>query len=164
MMESVLEIPRIKWEKQRNLDLDKGFKDALRDYCARRWPHHTAKYAARNFDLTHDQGRSVANGTASLTTIERAFKKGGPVVAIPILEEVLGVQLAGFFRDALFNSAEGASNALDHQDHARAAYGRLAMGADRARADRDDAPSVREAGRSFGAMGAETPRRVGSGR
>lgn len=160
MMELVVEIPSGKWGNQRSLKLDKGFKDALRDYCKQRWPHHTAKYAARAFDLTVDQGRAVANGTPSITTIEKALKKGGPVVAVPVLEEVLGVNLAGLFRLGLISAAEGACDAVDHEQRARAAYRRLADPADQPRDGGDDPTPAGQARRSFGALGAPEARGV----
>lgn len=153
MTEAVVEFPRIKWEKQRKLGLDKGFKDALRDYCKQRWPYHTAKHAAREFDLTLDEGRGVAGGTASITTIEKCFKQGGPVVGVPVLEEVLGVSLAGFFRQALMISPEEVARAVDHEANAQAAYRALAADPSPAGEDRRTWPRP-------GEVGPDAPRRV----
>lgn len=94
-----MEIPHTKWEKQRKLRLDKGTKDALADYCQRRWPHHTAKYAAREWDLSVDEGRGVVAGRASQTTIDKIFKAGGLRLALLILEEVTGESIARVLHD-----------------------------------------------------------------
>lgn len=154
MTETLVEIPSIKWEKQRKLGLDKGFSDALRDYARARWPHHTAKYAAREWDLSVDEGRGIVAGTASKTTVEKVFKRGGPGVAVPVLEEVIGVQFAGLFRQHLINAAKGAADAMEHEDAARSAYGLLSGRTDPPGHDGDRAPTARQARSFTGAVGA----------
>lgn len=99
MTEAIVEIPHAKWEKQRKLRLDKGTKDALADYCRRRWPHHTAKYAAKEWDLSVDEGRGVVAGRASQTTIDRIYKAGGLHLALLILEAVTGESIARVLHD-----------------------------------------------------------------
>lgn len=94
----VLQIPSYEREFQPELRLDKCFGVALRDYCKRRWPHHTAKYAAREFDLSLEEGRGLAKASPSKRTIEKVFKRGGLAVALPIIEEVTGESLSGFLR------------------------------------------------------------------
>jgi len=79
-----------KCESRGRLPLDKGLKDATADYCKRRWSTNTAKQAARAFDLSVSQGRNLAAGDPSLTTIERIFKTGGWRVSLVILADVLG--------------------------------------------------------------------------
>jgi hypothetical protein len=94
MRASVLEIPSIKLEKQRKMRLDKGLREAVAEYLRRRFPSGTAKSAAREFDLTADRAREAVAGRASLTTIEAIIKRGGWSVALPILAEVIGQQIA----------------------------------------------------------------------
>lgn len=103
-----MEIPHIKWEKQRKLKLDKGTKDALADYCRNRWPHHTAKYAAREWKLSVDEARGVVAGRASQTTIDKIYKRGGLRLALLILEEVTGESIA-----RIISEIRGVNN--DHQ-------------------------------------------------
>jgi hypothetical protein len=146
MTEAYVEFPRIKWEKQRTLGLDKSFRDAVRDYCKRRWPYHTAKNAAREFKLTVDQGRSVANGTASMTTVEQCIK-GRPEVGIPVLEEVMGVQLAPVFRQLFTITPDEVSRAVEHGPKAEAAWRKLAT-------DRDLAGEDRRSWKAAGGVGA----------
>jgi hypothetical protein len=86
----LMEYSREKRESQRRIELDKGLRDGLADLCRRRWPSGTAKSAARAFGLTHDQGRSIVAGKASLTTLELALKNGGWSVVFPLLAEVIG--------------------------------------------------------------------------
>ena len=99
MRADVVEIPRIKWETQRKLGLDKSFREAVRDHLRETWPSGTAKHAARAYGLSVDKAREAAAGRASLTSIERIFKRGGPPVFLPILEEVWGERLARYFAE-----------------------------------------------------------------
>lgn len=88
-----------KREISRTLRLDKGVRDALADHLRFRWPHHTAKYAAREYDLTLDRAREAVAGRASLTTVESIIKRGGLAVALPLLEAVTGQSVAAHFRE-----------------------------------------------------------------
>lgn len=81
------------------LRLDKGVRDALADHLRLRWPTHTAKHAAREYDLTLDRAREAVAGRASLTTVERIIKRGGFAVALPLIEAITGQSLASHFRD-----------------------------------------------------------------
>lgn len=85
-----MEIPSAKWEKQRNLALGVGLREAVANYLRRRWPQHTAKSAARCFNWTHDRAREAVAGRVSLTSLEAMFQAGGFGVALPILTEVIG--------------------------------------------------------------------------
>jgi len=89
-----VEIPSIKWEKQRTAALDKDFKHAVADFLRRRWPTGTAKETARTYDLSLDKAREAVAGRASLTTVEQIMKRGGWSVTLVIMTEVLGQQLA----------------------------------------------------------------------
>jgi hypothetical protein len=95
----LVEIPHNKWETQRKLKLDRGFRDVVADYLNRRWPSGAAKMAARTFNLSMDRAREAVAGRVSLTTLEMIFKSGGFAVALPILAEVLGQSLARYFRE-----------------------------------------------------------------
>jgi hypothetical protein len=99
MTDVLVEIPRNKWQGQRNLALDTGFRDVVADYLTRRWPAGTAKMAAREFDLTVDRAREAVAGRVSLTTLEQIFKRGGFAVALPIVAAVIGQSLAHYFRE-----------------------------------------------------------------
>lgn len=92
-----MEISRIKWPAQRELALDKGTRDALAELARRLWPHHTAKLAAREWDLTVDEARGVVAGRSSLTTYDKIIKKGGLGVALPVAEIVTGQSIASYF-------------------------------------------------------------------
>jgi hypothetical protein len=94
-----VEIPRTKMGKQHTLKLDKGFRDVLADYLRRRWPSGTAKYAAREFDISLDRAREAVAGRVSLSTLERIFQRGGLSVALPIVADVIGQSLAHYFRE-----------------------------------------------------------------
>lgn len=126
MTEMVVEIPRKKREFQRKLGLDKGFADALRDYAVRRWPAGTAKLAAREWDLSVDEGRALVAGKASKTTVEKCVKRAGLLVGILLLEEVTGERLADFYREKRSEHAEHAQRlaALVGDRGAMAAHGR----------------------------------------
>lgn len=130
---AVLEIPHTKCENQRNLSLDKGFRDVLADYLRRRWPSGTAKHAAREFSLTLDRAREAVAGRVSLTTLEQIFQRGGFSVALPIVAAVIGQSLAHYFREmrtahdesgrrltALFGPFDAGLRAGDRRDPGRA--------------------------------------------
>lgn len=95
----LVEIPHNKWANQRNLKLDRSFRDVLAEYLRRRWPTATAKMTARQFDLSMDRAREAVAGRVSLTTLERIFQRGGFAVALPIVAEVIGQSLARYFRE-----------------------------------------------------------------
>jgi len=107
MMEAaIMEIPIGKRDIQRRFKLDKSFREAVRDHLRHRWPTGTAKSAAHEYGLTLDKAREAAAGRASLTTIEAIFKRGGPPVFLPILEEVWGQSIARFFYEMGVEHAE----------------------------------------------------------
>lgn len=86
-------------DEQHTLGLDKQTRDALATYCRLRWPHHTAKQAAREWDLSLDEGRGIVAGRASQTTIDKVWKhtNGGWSVLIPVLGAVIGQPVEDFF-------------------------------------------------------------------
>lgn len=94
-----MEIPSIKWARQRTFGLDKGLREAVADILRQRWPSGTAKHAARAFDLTVDRAREAVAGRASLTTVEQIIKEGGPPVALPLIEAVWGDSLSRYFAE-----------------------------------------------------------------
>lgn len=102
----LMESPRIKRDTQRRIELDKGLRDGLADLCRRRWPTGTAKSAARAFDLTLDQGRSVVAGKASLITLEQVIKKGGWQIVFPLFAEVIGLSAEQYIIGARKANAE----------------------------------------------------------
>lgn len=126
-----MEIPRNFRANQRNLRLDKGFRDAVAEMLRQRWPSGTAKHAARAFNLSLDRAREAAAGRASLTTVEQIVKQGGPPVALPILEAVWGGSLAHYF-------AELRKAHEDHGERLAALFGdgRVRSPGDPDRADR----------------------------
>lgn len=98
-MGTVMEILHINAPNQRRLRLDKGLSDALADYTRNRWPAGTAKAAATEWKLTLDEARHMVAGRASKTTIEKIFKRGGLLVALPIIEEVAGQTVSQLIRE-----------------------------------------------------------------
>jgi len=97
MTADIMEIPIGKRDIQRTFKLDKSLREAVRDHLRHRWPSGTAKAAAREYGLSLDKAREAAAGRASLSTIEAIFKRGGPPVFLPILEEVWGQSIARYF-------------------------------------------------------------------
>ena len=89
-----MEIPHNKWAIQRNLKLDKGFRDALADLWRARWPSNTAKHAARAYGLSLDRAREGVAGRASLTTLEQVVKSGGVLEGVMLIEAVAGQTLS----------------------------------------------------------------------
>ena len=89
-----MEIPHNKWAIQRNLKLDKGFRDALADLWRARWPSNTAKHAARAYGLSLDRAREGVAGRASLTTLEQVVKRGGVLEGVMLIDAVAGQTLA----------------------------------------------------------------------
>ena len=67
-------------------------RDALAAYCAFRWPVGRRKSVAREWDLSTDEARSVCEGSASQTTLDRvwAHKNGGWEVLAPVFGALLG--------------------------------------------------------------------------
>jgi hypothetical protein len=86
----VMEIRCTKWVGQRKLKLDKGTRDALADYCRDRWPHHTAKMAAREFGLSVDEARGVVDARTSFRTYDKIKKAGGWPVIFAVEAAVIG--------------------------------------------------------------------------
>lgn len=89
-MGTVVEIRRTKWGEQRTLGLDRGTRDALADYCRHRFPHHTAKLVAREWDLSVDEARGVVAARSSLTTYDKIKKAGGWPVIFAVEAMVIG--------------------------------------------------------------------------
>lgn len=81
---------------QRTLPLDKATRDSLADYCKMRWPHHTAKLAAREWNLTVDQARGVVDAKSSLNTYDQIKKAGGWPVILAVEAAVVGHGLDQF--------------------------------------------------------------------
>lgn len=103
---------------QRTLRLDKGTRDALADYCRHRWPHHTAKMAAREWDLTVDEARGVVAARSSLTTYDKIKKAGGWPVILWVEAAVVGHGIDQFL------ARTGASNE-ENGEHLAALVGDL---------------------------------------
>lgn len=143
-----------KWACQRKLALDRASRDALAELCRTRWPSGTAKLAAREWDLTVDEARGVVAGRCSFTTYDKIIKRpGGFLVGLRVLEIVTGQNVAQFFHQQVQQAAKAAEHAQEHERLAQAAYRRL-------ESPSADHSEDRREGRSFGAMGAETARRV----
>jgi hypothetical protein len=94
MRADVIDIHLPKVGNPRFKELDKGIREAVADHLRHRWPHHTAKSAAREYDLSLDRAKEAVAGRASLPTIERIFKRGGWFVALAILADVIGHSVA----------------------------------------------------------------------
>lgn len=94
-----MEIPRAVRESQRNLGLEKGFRDAVADHLRHRWPAGTAKFAARSYDLTLDRAREAVAGRCSLTTLEQIVKRGGWPVGLSLLASVIGYSVEQYIAE-----------------------------------------------------------------
>lgn len=72
--------------QQSTLPLDRRTRDAVAEYCRARWPSGTAKQAAREWDLTVDQGKGLVAGRCSWDTFDAItfHKRGGWPVVISI--------------------------------------------------------------------------------
>lgn len=144
MTDVLVEIPLIKRAAQRSLPLDKGTRDALADYCRYRWPAHTAKMAARAWNLSVDEARGVVAGRTSLTTYDKIKKAGGWPVILWVEAAVVGHGIDQFLARTGASNEEngehlaalvgdlwpGGRSRLPHPDHRADALG------DRPRAER----------------------------
>lgn len=67
-------------------------RDALSKYCELRWPRGRRKAVEAEWELTADEARSVCEGVAGATTIEKIWKHplGGWAVALPVMASVIG--------------------------------------------------------------------------
>lgn len=126
-----LEIPHTKRFSQCILKLDKATRDALADYCRHRWPHHTAKLAAREWDLTVDEARGVVAAKSSLNTYDKIKKAGGWPVILAVEAAVVGHGLDQFL------ARMGANNEA-HRQQLAALVGDLGFGGPSRRPDPDD--------------------------
>jgi len=99
MRANVLEIPIVKREKSRKLELDISFREAISEHLRRRWPSGTAKEAARRYELSLDRAREAAAGRASLTTIERIFKVDGWSAYLAVGAGVLGHTVTAYLME-----------------------------------------------------------------
>jgi hypothetical protein len=95
-----MEIRYAKRGGQRSLALDKNTRDALADYCRERWPHHTAKMAAREWGLSVDEARGVLAARTSLTTYDKIKKAGGWSVILGVEAKVIGHGIDQYLADA----------------------------------------------------------------
>lgn len=165
MTVSYVEILHDERAEQRSLGLDKATRDALAAYCRLHWPQHTAKSAARAWGLSLDEGRGVVAGRASQSTIDKIWKHpdGGWAVALPVLGAVVGKPVHEFFRQQIRSAAQEAERAVEHEQLAKAAYRRLASGADGNCDAGNSAAAARQARGFTRAVGPETARRLAGG-
>ena len=138
-----MEIPSAKWEKHRRLGLGVGFRDAVANYLRRRWPQHTAKNAARAFNLTHDRAREAVAGRVSLGSLEAMIQVGGFGVALPILAEVIGYGVLHFLQEQRKSHEDQAARL------AAVAGGHLHLASDRRVGDPGPDRALDRRGRSF---------------
>lgn len=80
---------------QHTFPLDMLSREAWAEYVRNRWPSNTAKFAAREWDLSLDQARGLAAGRVSLNTIDdiTKHKNGGWSVLLPVMTAVIGESL-----------------------------------------------------------------------
>lgn len=66
--------------------------DTLADLARERWPSSTRKHVAREWGLTHEQARSVCEGSASKSTLEHIFrhKRGRWPLILEVFARFLG--------------------------------------------------------------------------
>lgn len=115
------------------LGLDRATREALVIYCARRWPIGRRKAVEREWRLSPDEARGIIEGTASWSTVDKVWKRGGWAVILPILGAVVGHGVGEFF-------AEEAARARQEAEQARSDAEALARVEDVAR--RSFGPSV----------------------
>jgi hypothetical protein len=90
MTEAYVEVRYIKRDRQHMPALDKATRDALADYCRDRFPAHTAKMVAREWDLSVDEARGVVAGRSSFATYDKVKKAGGWPVILAVEAAVVG--------------------------------------------------------------------------
>lgn len=78
--------------------LDMGLRDALSAYARHQWPTHTAKMAAREWDLTLDEAKGLIAGRTSVATLEKIMKhpRGRLAVFIPVICAMTGESIHQF--------------------------------------------------------------------
>lgn len=66
--------------------------DTLAELARERWPSGTRKHVAREWGLTHEQARSVCDGSASKATLEHIFrhKRGRWPLILEVFARFLG--------------------------------------------------------------------------
>lgn len=67
-------------------------RDALAAYCSFRWPVGRRKSVAREWGLTADEARSICEGSASQSTLDKVWlhKNGGWEVIAPVFGALIG--------------------------------------------------------------------------
>jgi hypothetical protein len=91
-----MEIPHHKVANSHTNTLDKCTRTALATYLRQRFPFHTAKMAAREFDLTLDEAKAVAAERATFNTYDKIKKAGGWPVSLAVEASVVGHGLDDF--------------------------------------------------------------------
>lgn len=81
--------------------LPRELRQAVAAYVAINAPRGRRKWVEDRFDLSPDQARSVCDGTASISTLERVFRhpNGRWALLIPIMGAVVGQELDDFIKD-----------------------------------------------------------------
>ncbi len=86
-------------------------QDAVTTYARMRWPTGTAKHAAKEFDLTTDEGRGLAAGKPSMAVINKLLRSpnGGWAIALPVLGAVIGQGVDQFITSERRKHAQAAA-------------------------------------------------------
>lgn len=69
---------------------DHRLRDALADYFAEQYPVGRRSLVAKRFKLTNDEARAVCDGSASPTTLDKVWRKGGWGLVIAVFTRLLG--------------------------------------------------------------------------
>lgn len=96
------------------LGLDRATREALVIYCARRWHAGRRKAVEREWGLSPDEARGIIEGTASWTTVDKVWKKGGWAVVLPILGAVIGHGVGEYFAEEARRAREDAEEATGY--------------------------------------------------
>lgn len=83
-------------------------RDALASYVEVRWPVGRRKSVAREWELSADEARSVCEGSASQTTLDKIWlhPRGGWSVLFPVFGALLGQTADAFIQSQRKHHAE----------------------------------------------------------
>lgn len=125
------------------LGLARQTRDALARYVKLRWPVGTRKAVAGAFGLSVDEARTVCDGAASATTIDKIWKSpnGGWSIALAVLGAVIGETVEDFHKH------EASQHAAQARRHATLARDLRALRTSRALPGGELDPRPAESGR-----------------
>lgn len=71
-------------------------REALKAIVQKLWPTHTRSHVSREFDLNDHEARTICEGKASVTTIEKVLhhRRGEFAIGVRMLELTIGKDMA----------------------------------------------------------------------